>query len=239
MKLETVKQSLLKADKGHIVHSVDGEKVIGFTADFETRLEATESRLRIVSHRGDAVIDLENYEERHLETFHAAKSCYGFLNEGRVETLFSRIRKTDLSSLLIEKTNGDIFYRSRLCNGLIIAPNEDEIPLIVEECEYFTPATHCSRCRKLFIETDEKYNFGRFAKTEKNQESGLNEQAGEEKLAIVPQEIPVKHGKRGRPKGSRNKLLDPNPYARQFEYEENGDDEANNEENDETGSGRR
>lgn len=85
--------------------------------------------------------------------------CPGFDAE-EAEELFSKIRKVDLPSLLIEKYDGKILYRSRTCKYVVFDVDEEETSV---DKVRFGSGRHCSDCDRLFKEVDLKYNGGKFS----------------------------------------------------------------------------
>ena len=108
------------------------------------------------------------------------KACRGFddVNCNELMELFSRIRKIDIGSILIEKYDQMLVFRSRECKYVIDADSEDEIAA--------DNGAQCSQCRKLIADLDAKYAGGSFLRRQQTIRAEKVVKAAEEEVIIPP-----------------------------------------------------
>ena len=145
-------------------------------------------------------------------------SCTGFnWQDPRLGTLFQRIRKSDIDWSLIEKFNGQVVYRSRTCKYVC--------PELSANTEHPFFTSQCFDCQNYLRELDKKYMGGKILET-------ISEEASSQDVAVnVTDEIDTivaaegidsdSKPKRGRPKGSKNRIYVRSSEIGECKLEEN------------------
>ncbi len=101
-------------------------------------------------------------------------ACRGFVeDEAAFVEVFSRARKADMRSLLMDRYGGVVRYRARGCKFVVDLLKEAEG---IATCELFSQKTHCSECRAVLAELDAKYCGGRLCGTSKHTENSPPQQ---------------------------------------------------------------